>query len=168
MKKEIRLYNVIFPIWLLWLVPQVWLIVLPGNLLIDMAVLLLALKVLKHRNKRAVVKQLWWKFWLFGFLADFIGVALLLCAIPAGEVASSTLGLDWLYDWIEPIMYNAFRSPLAFVWTLAAVGVAGYFIYRSDRRAMMRCGELNDAQRHKIALAMAVLTAPWLFFIPVY
>lgn len=35
MKKEVRLYNVLFPIWLLWIFPQVWRFLLPGNLLID-------------------------------------------------------------------------------------------------------------------------------------
>ena len=29
MKKQIRLYNIILPIWLLIVLPQVWLIVLP-------------------------------------------------------------------------------------------------------------------------------------------
>ena len=39
-KREIRLYNMILPLWLLWIFPQVWLLILPGNLLIDTAVLL--------------------------------------------------------------------------------------------------------------------------------
>ena len=65
MKKEVRLYNVLLP---------VWLVILPGNLLIDCLVLTGALFVLKHRNKWAVVRKLWWKFWLLGFLADFVGV----------------------------------------------------------------------------------------------
>ena len=38
--------------------------------------LLLALLALKHQGKKAVLRQLWWKFWLLGFLADFIGAAL--------------------------------------------------------------------------------------------
>lgn len=29
MKKEVRLYNVLFPVWLLWLFPQIFLIVAP-------------------------------------------------------------------------------------------------------------------------------------------
>ena len=41
-KKPVRLYNILLPIWLLWIFPQVWLVILPGNLLIDCAVLLLA------------------------------------------------------------------------------------------------------------------------------
>lgn len=43
MKKQIRLYNIILPIWLLIVLPQVWLIVLPANLIIDGLVLLLTL-----------------------------------------------------------------------------------------------------------------------------
>ena len=32
--KDVRLYNVLFPFWMLMLFPTVWLIVLPGNFLI--------------------------------------------------------------------------------------------------------------------------------------
>lgn len=168
MKKEVRLYNVIFPIWLLWLFPQVWLVALPGNLVIDVLVLTAALYTLKHENKRAVVKKLWWKFWLFGFLADFVGVAALLPSMFVGEVFLKVPGLRWAFDLIQPVMYNAFRSPVAFVWTLAAVALAGYCIYRFDKWAMRDCDLLSDMEKYKIALAMAVVTAPWMFFIPVY
>lgn len=63
MKKEVRLYNVLFPVWLLWLFPQIFLIVAPANLLVDCLVLTLALMGLKHKNKWAVVKKLGLKFW---------------------------------------------------------------------------------------------------------
>lgn len=75
MKKQVRLYNVLFPIWILWLFPQALLIVLPGNLFIDCLVLFLALLALKHTQKGEVVKKLWWKFWLLGFAADLVGSA---------------------------------------------------------------------------------------------
>lgn len=58
MKKEVRLYNVLFPIWLLWMFPQVWRFLLPDNLLVDCLVLTGALFALRHRNKGAVVRQL--------------------------------------------------------------------------------------------------------------
>lgn len=75
MKKSVKLYNVLLPIWILYFFPQVWIITLPGNLLIDCAVLLITLAVLKHTQKKAVLKKLWWKFWLLGFAADAVGVA---------------------------------------------------------------------------------------------
>ena len=40
MKKQTRIYNVLFPIWIIWLFPQALVFILPGNLAIDCAVLL--------------------------------------------------------------------------------------------------------------------------------
>lgn len=168
MKKDVRLYNVIFPIWMMFLFPQVWLIALPGNLVIDVLVLAVTLRALKHPQPWAVVKQLWWKFWLLGFLSDFVGVAALLPTLFAGTLLQEIPALEWLYDQIAPVMHNPFLSPVAFLWTLAAVGLAGYCIYRFDKRAMRACTLLSEVEQHKIALSMAIVTAPWLFFIPMY
>lgn len=163
MKKQTRIYNVIFPIWLLILFPQLLVYVLPGNLIIDCAVLWFTLLALKHTQKGAVVKELWWKFWLLGFAADLIGVAWMflgwLLSIPFE---------DWWTDTLRYIMHNPFGHPLAFLWTLGGVALAGVCIYFFDRRAMKSCGPLDGRQRHIVALAMAIATAPWLFFIPMY
>ena len=163
MRRKTRLYNVILPIWMLLLFPQVWLIVIPGNLAVDCAVLLIALAALKHRGKGAVVKALWWKLWLLGFAADAVGVAWMflgaLLYIPLGSLWESTVG---------HIAHNAFAHPAAFLWTLAGVALAGACIYFFDRRAMRGCPLLTARERHVIALALAVVTAPWLFFIPMY
>lgn len=161
--KQTRLYNVIFPIWMLFLFPQVWLIALPGNLLIDCLVVLFTLMALKHTQKKAVLKQIWWKIWLFGFAADFVGLALLILALPLMSIAPSHIEAL-----IAPVMYNCWKSPVAFVWTAAAVALAGFFIYHFDEHVMSSCEQLTDRERHLIALALAVITAPWMFFIPVY
>lgn len=158
-----RLYNVIFPIWLLFLFPVAWLIALPGNLLIDCAVVLLTLLALKHTQKRAVLKQVWWKVWLLGFAADFVGVLILLPSM----FLLGFLPEPW-DTWLEPVMYNPFKSWLAFALTLIAVALSGVCIYFFDRWAMRRCSALDDRQRHVVALALAITTAPWTFFIPMY
>ena len=80
-KREIRLYNMILPLWLLWIFPQVWLILLPGNLLIDTEVLLCALLALRRPDKGRLMKRLWWRIWWRGFAADAAGVAWLLLAL---------------------------------------------------------------------------------------
>jgi len=41
-KKDIKLYNILFPLWMLLLFPQAWLIVLPGNFIIDSLVFLIS------------------------------------------------------------------------------------------------------------------------------
>lgn len=161
--KQTRLYNVIFPIWMLFLFPVVWLIALPGNLLIDCAVVLFTLMALKHTQKKAVLKQLWWKIWLLGFAADFVGVAVLW---PAVSLVSSVP--EHIHTLIEPVMYNCWKSPVALLWTAAAVALAGWAIYCFDKRAMESCDLLTDRERHIVALTLAVVTAPWMFFIPTY
>ena len=165
MKREIRLYNVILPVWLLWLFPQVWLIVLPGNLLVDGLVLLLTLLALKRRDKKALVKALIWKFWIRGFAADFVGAAWMFL----GALLAAFLPRDgWWQTGLEYTMHNPFGHPAAFCWTLAAAAIAAVCIYRFDRTALKEAEGLTNRERHVIALAMAIVTAPWTFFIPVY
>ena len=162
MKQQVKLYNVLFPVWLLWLFPQVLLIVLPGNLAIDCLVLFCALRALKHTQKGAVLKQFWWKFWLLGFAADLIGSVWLFLGLYLMELPL----LDRIVSYVN--ILRPFSHPIAFLFTLSGVAIAGVCIYLFDKRAMKKCGLLTDREKHVIALAMAVATAPWLFFWPAY
>ncbi len=165
-KRDIKLYNILLPIWILYFFPQVWLITLPGNLLIDCLVLLITLAALKHTGKKAVLKQLWWKFWLLGFLADFIG-AVFLFGFCFFAMLPDPVGL-WANELIAQAFLNPFRTLPAFLYTLAGVAVAGVCIYFFDKRVMRSCTLLDARQRHVIALTMAIVTAPWTFLVPLY
>lgn len=159
---SVKLCNVLFPIWILIFFPQVLAIVIPGNLIVDAAVLLIALAAMRHRAKGAVLRRCWWKVWLLGFAADLIGAAwmvlgcLLATWLPGG---AETLG---------KIMYNPFGHPAAFLWTAAGVAIAGWFIFLLDRRVFRSVPELTSRQSTRLALTFAIVTAPWLFFLPLY
>ena len=163
MKQTVRLHNILLPIWLLWIFPQVWLIVIPGNLIIDCLVLFLCLLALRCREKGAVMKKLWWRFWLLGFAADAVGVLWMVL----GWLLYLPLGSGW-ENTVGHISHNPFAHPAAFLWTLIAVGLAGVCIFAFDLRAMHSCIGLTNREKRRIALTMAVITAPWLFFIPMY
>ncbi len=166
--KQTKLYNLLLPIWLLVLLPPVWLIVIPGNLLIDCAVTLLTLAALKHTAKWTVLKQIWWKFWLLGFAADAIGVLwLFLAFIPSVEWPNSG-PVDWWADSVGHVVGNCFDHWASFLWMLIAVALAGVCIYFFDKRALRKCEGLTDREKHVLALTMAIVTAPWTFFIPLY
>ena len=162
-RQTTRLYNILLPIWLLWLFPQTWLVILPGNLLIDCAVLLLALLVLGCPAKKAVLGRAWWRLWRNGFLADAAGVVWL-----AAGMFLAAYGGDWWAEALASVAGSPFRTPAALLWTLAGVAAAGACIYVLDRRALRRCPELSPRQVHRAALALAVVTAPWLFLVPMY
>ena len=65
-KKEIRLYNVILPIWMLWIVPPLWLIILPANFIIDFTVFYFTLKFMKLDNRFETGKKAILRIWLCG------------------------------------------------------------------------------------------------------
>lgn len=157
------MYNVLLPIWLLILFPQILVFIIPGNLIIDCTVLFCVLLALKHTQKTAVLKALWWKVWLLGFAADAVGVAWMFLGwmlyLPFGDAWGDTVG---------HISHNPFAHPAAFAWTLVGVAIAGGCIYLFDRWAMGSCILLSDREKHVAACTMAVVTAPWLFFIPIY
>lgn len=159
---SVKLCNVLFPIWILIFFPQVLAIVIPGNLIVDMAVLLLALAVLGCREKGAVLRRCWWKVWLLGFAADLIGAAWM---VLGWFVTSWVPSLD---SSLGKILYNPFGHPAAFLWTAAGVAIAGWFIFLLDRRVFRSVPELTSRQSTRLALTFAIVTAPWLFFLPLY
>ena len=108
-RTQVRLYNILLPIWLLWIFPQAWLVILPGNLAIDCAVLLLALAALRCAAKGAVLRRTWWRVWLNGFLADAAGVAWMVLGMFA-----AAYGGAWWEENLTAITGSPFRTPLAF------------------------------------------------------
>lgn len=163
---KVRLYNMIVPVWLLWMFfPWMWLVILPGNLLVDMLVVFFTLLALKRRDKRRLMKRLWWRVWLRGFAADAIGVVWLILALILYEAG----GRDafWM-SWLGPVMYNPFGHPVAFLWTAVAVAISGVCIYIFDRQVLRKTPGLTSREAHIIALSLAIVTAPWTFFLPVW
>lgn len=141
--KDVKLYNVLFPVWMLMLIPTLWLVVLPGNFLIDSIVLLIAMRCLKLEQR----KPFYWKhiFVVFGFglLADVVGAAwMLVCAYV---LEWGTYG-DELYLTVPAVLICA-----------VCIFLLNYFVtFRKQDKAV----------RKKLALTFAIATAPYTFMIP--
>lgn len=142
-KNDVRLYNVLFPFWMLLLFPQVWLIVLPGNFLIDSAVLLLGLFLLKITDKKLWYKKHILPIFLFGLLADGIGSAYMLLMMLGFELGR--MG-DEPYLTVPALCISA-----------ALIFVFNYFF--TFRRA-------GASVRLRLSLLFAAATAPYTFLIP--
>ena len=141
-KKQVKLYNVLFPFWMLLMFPQVWIIVLPGNFLIDSLVLLICMYALKTESKMPYYLKHIFKIFAFGLLADVIGSGFMLLMVVL-EV--STMG-DELYLTIPALLISA-----------AMIFVFNYFITFK---------KTEKPQRLKLALTFAIATAPYTFLVP--
>ena len=66
MKKDTRLYNVIFPVWMMFLFPVAWIGIKFGNFLIDSVVLLIILAAMKIPGKKQIWRSSILRIFLFG------------------------------------------------------------------------------------------------------
>ena len=156
MKRDIRLYNMIFPMWgisfFALLFPFLYLFLLPANFIVDSVMLLVLFWLLRLPEKKALYWGGIWKAWGFGFLADFLAAGVLVGI-------SSMVSLPFN-------VYVPISSVEAFLFTTLGVALAGVLIYFFHIRFVWRGMALEEGQRKKIALGMAVLTAPYLMYLP--
>ena len=156
-KKNVRLYNVIFPLWMLLLFPAAWLIALPANLLIDFLVMHLTMKHLQIDNRKELCKKAIVKVWIAGFASDFVG-GFFMFLWNLLDVGSA--------DFVNAVNYNPFTRLDAFLWVTACVVLTGAVIYLVNQKLCLKNLPISKEQKQKIALAMAVFTAPYLFYLP--
>lgn len=149
--KKVKLYNVVFPIWLLYFFPSLfWLAIIPANFLVDSLVLWLACRWQKLENKAEIFKKSIIKIWILGFVCDFLGAALGFGLLFALSLSGTELGgADILM-------------------AIPAAAAAGVLIYFANKLISFRKSGLDAKTVHKICLALAIFTAPYTMLIPAF
>ena len=142
MKKDVKLYNVLFPLWMLLMFPQMWLIVLPGNFLIDSLVLLICMMLFKISDKKEFYKKNILKIFGIGLLSDAIGAIFLFITVIT-EVWDFN---NELYFAIGGIIISA-----------VLIFVLNYYITFK---------ECDKKTRLKLSLVFSIVTAPYTFLVP--
>ena len=142
-KKGIKLYNVLFPFWMLMLFPQLWLIILPGNFIIDSLVLIIRLKLLKIGDRKQWYKTYILKIFIIGMISDIMGSAYMLFMMLVFDVGY--MG-DELYL------------------TIPGLVIASVWIFLLNYHVTFK--NLDKKMRLKLAVIFAVATAPYTFLVP--
>lgn len=159
MKRETKLYNLIFPIWLLVFIP--WL-VFPAaalNFGIDTLVLLLTLRHLGVTPKKTVWKKSIIRVVIFGFLGDIAGAPAMI-GIDAALSAAGFHNID------SALMYDPWSHIAALCIAIGCMVFASFVIYKLDKRFAFNKTDLTDIQKKTAALSLAVFTTPILFIVP--
>lgn len=142
-KRDVKLYNVLFPLWMLLMIPVLWIIVIPGNFIIDSIVLLVSMAVLKIEEKKAFYKRHILKIFAFGMLSDVIGAAYMLLLMLVFRVGN-------MGD--EPYL------------TVPALLISAVMIFVFDYFLTFK--KVDKPLRFKLAMIYAVVTAPYTFLVP--
>lgn len=141
--RGIKLYNILFPFWMLLLLPPLWLVIIPGNFIIDSLVFIVSMCILKLSDKKQWYKKHIFKIYAFGMLADVIGAAYMLLMMAGFEVGN--MG-DELYLTLPALIISA-----------ALIFVFNYFI--TFRKA-------DKKLRLQFSLIFTIITAPYTFLVP--
>lgn len=163
--KSKKLYNIIFPVWLLiWFPSWLWLFLIPLNFLVDFTVLAFCRKKLNITEKGFLAKNSW-KTCLIGFVSDLAGTAFLTVVLMLLGLFGSTASTDNMDNLAQALIWNCFSSLPALFIVIFAVALSGLLIYTLNHKLYEK--QLGEEKAHYIALRMAIITAPYLFFIPV-
>lgn len=155
MKRETRLYNILFPSWMFFLLPTpVWFLLAAGNFGIDSLVTLLGLKHLGIEERMPVYRKSIVKVWAFGFLSDFAG---------AGLIFLLMLAVD---KWLPGV--DTFYFPGTSLLALPGVLLAAALIYLLNRHFSFRNTGLEVEQIRRMSLYLTIFTAPYLMMLPLY
>lgn len=154
--KKGRFYNILFPIWFFLFIPSTWLFLITflGNAAIDSLVLALGCKM-NHKSFVSAWKKSFPGIFAFGYLADFIGAAILL-------ILSTVLSDPFPYA----MQFNPFSNFAGFLLVALIVATAGALIYFFNLKISFRKLDWSLSEKRKAALVLAVLTAPYLFLFP--
>jgi len=142
MKKDVKLYNVLFPLWMLLMFPVTWLFVLPGNFLIDSLVLVISMYALGIYQKKEFYKKSILKIFIIGIFSDVIGSLYMLINVllEVGHMAD-----EW-YITVPGILISA-----------VLIFVLNYYITFRN---------IDKKTRVLLSLIFAIVTAPYTFLVP--
>ncbi len=166
--KNKKLYNVFFPIWLLFLDWRWILAAFPVNLAVDIGVLFLALFLLHRADKKQVIKKAWYKIYLFGFAADIIAavglfLAMLLCSLAPTAKKGFFAGGEEI---AAALCTNPFENLFALLITLLFLALAAFLIYLFNKKFSFRGTDLSAGEIKFISILIAAVTAPYLYLLP--
>ncbi|MCH5265313.1 MAG: hypothetical protein J1F02_05390 [Lachnospiraceae bacterium] len=166
-KKTVVLHNMFMPIWLLWFFPVTWIIILPGNFVFDLLILALGMKICRVQRIGQQLKKSIVKTWLFGFVADFMGMAPLFLPKWYFDFRSEQGETGGLVETVyNAVWYDPFQTAASFLIVTLGVVVSIVFIFIFNYYFALKKTELSRKEKKRTALILAVVTAPWMFYFP--
>lgn len=162
--KHIYLYNVIFPIWFLLFFPPVILMTLVGNFIIDSLVILACFFIFKlaeiPTNAKEFYRKSILKVWIFGFLSDLVGAAILFITGILGDY------LGFSYELSSAINFDPFSHFGAVIVIIIAMLVSAFLIFLLNYKITFKELIRDRSLRLKTSLTLAIVTMPWTFLLP--
>lgn len=159
MKKNQRLYSLIFPVWAVFLFPRAWFAVLPLNLLIDGCLLFVILRLARVEQIRSVFLKNVLKVWIFGLLSSCVGfmTEMIPFAFRSSERAAEiSLALS----------QNPFTDVYAVALSVLAIIISAAICFLLNFKLTFPKSDYERKFRIWASLSFSLITAPYTLLIP--
>lgn len=168
--KEIKLYNMILPPFMLFLfLPEWWIGSIVGNFIIDSVVMILLIFIMFKKFNFKVYKNAIIKVWSFGFVADLLGV-FYLTIISISSNAEYYEGNNIWKQILSGIYlasnHSHFDSIFGVLFIVSGILLSAILIFLFNYFISFRNSILSKKQKVIMSLSIAVLTAPYTFLLP--
>ena len=155
------------PFWAFWVLPIFWPFVIPIVTVFYSIVLYLIMLYLKIDKPLKKLRETIIKVTFWGFLCDLIiFVIILLIAFVGAKTINPTSNF---YYWFEKIYFNDLEKNqlgniFAFLTIFIPMVLSRVINYKLNKRYTFSKLDIEEENKKKLALAIAIFTAPYLFF----
>jgi len=153
-------------LWPLWVIPIFWIFIIPIIAVLCSIVMYISMLYLKMKDCSKIIRKTIIKVTCFSFLCDLMAVGIIiLIAYFVGKITNLTSNY---YNW-----YNSFddalgTKPLDNIFAILTLGVSillsRIINYKLNKRYTFSKLDIEEENKKKLALAIAIFTAPYIFF----
>ena len=164
-----RVPDIILPTWVFWVFPISWPFIIPIGIILYSIVMWLFMLYLKIDKPLKAIKKTIIKVSFFGFLCDLIVVGFLSLITFGGRVINHTSDLYYWYKdvFLKYLQINPFDNIFVLLTICSAILLSRVINYKLNKRYSFSKLDTDEETKKKLALYMAIFTAPYIFFFSV-
>ena len=161
--------DLVIPFWVFWAFPPYWIVIIPITAILCSIVMYVALEKLKIKNYFRIFRKTIIKTTFLGFLCDYIVVVLIYTLESRLNYINPKSDF---YVWYKNIFLRALeRNPFLNVFALVVlcsiILLLRILNYQLNKRFTFSKLDIEEENKKKLALAIAIFTAPYIFLIPI-
>ena len=156
------------PIWFFWVFPVSWIAIIPITAILCSIVMYISMLYLKINNRSKILRKTIIKLTCFNFLCDLIVIVFIY--LGGFGIESITSTNPEFYHWYKNIFLNALqRNPFSNVFSLlflsSIILLVRIINYQLNKRFTFSKLDIEEENKKKLALSIAIFTAPYIFFL---
>lgn len=165
-----RVPDIILPTWVFWVFPIFWPFIIPIVIVLYSIVMWLFMLYLKIDKTLKTIKKTIIKVSFFGFLCDLIVLGFIfLIVTEVIKLINSATDFYYWFDkiYIKSLERNSFSNVFEFLTMSSAILLSRVINYKLNKRYSFSKLDTDEETKKKLALYMAIFTAPYIFLFSV-